>query len=113
MLPVIRRSAALDRLLAIFLQYGSWAACALVCAGVIVEALANAGIPDVTTRTFSEGALKAGVALFILLPVLRVILMLIAFVRQRNYKYTAVAASVLVIVVTSCVLGMRLASFGE
>jgi uncharacterized membrane protein len=106
---VIKSSAALERLLATLLQYGSWSACALIGAGVTVEALANAGLPDRITHTFSEEALKAGVALFILLPVLRVVVMFSVFARQRNYKYAAIAATVLSIVATGCVLGMRLA----
>jgi hypothetical protein len=110
---VIGSSAALDCLLAIVLQYGSWSACALICAGVTFEALAKAGLPDRMAHTFSEEALKAGVALFILLPVLRVLVMFMVFVRERNYKYAAIAATVPAIVATGCVLGLRLASFGE
>jgi hypothetical protein len=113
MKPVIRSSAALDRLLAIVLQYGSWSACVLICAGVTFEALANRGLPDRIAHTFSEEALRTGVALFILLPVLRVFVMFMVFARQRNYKYAAIAATVLAIVATGCVLGMRLASFAE
>ncbi|KXU85287.1 hypothetical protein CR51_40740 [Caballeronia megalochromosomata] len=84
--------ALLDRLLARFLQCGTWVACLLIGAGLI----------------FDGRALTAGIALFILLPVLRVVLMLGVFARQRNYLYVTIAATVLAVIVAGCVLGLRL-----
>jgi uncharacterized membrane protein len=85
-------SASLDRLLAGFLQCGTWAACALIGAGLFA----------------GTKALTAGVALFILLPVLRVVLMLAVFARQRDYLYATIAATVLLVIAAGCVIGMRL-----
>ncbi|WP_321795768.1 DUF1634 domain-containing protein [Caballeronia sp. J97] len=84
--------ATLDRLLAAFLQCGTWTACAMIGAGLI----------------FGSNALTAGVALFILLPVLRVVLMLAVFARQRNYLYVTIAATVLAVIAAGCVIGVRL-----
>ncbi|WP_244173395.1 DUF1634 domain-containing protein [Caballeronia temeraria] len=82
----------LDRLLASFLQCGTWAACALIGAGLFV----------------GTKVLTAGVALFILLPVLRVVLMLAVFARRRDYLYVTIAATVLAVIAAGCVIGIRL-----
>jgi Protein of unknown function (DUF1634) len=112
MKSITRSLAPLDRLLALFLQYGTWSACAFIGVGVMLEAIANAGVVAEGTDAYGDKALTAGVALFIVLPLLRVALMLVVFVRQRNYRYVAIAATVLVIVATGCVLGVRLAPAG-
>jgi uncharacterized membrane protein len=46
-----------------------------------------------------------GIALFILLPVMRLILMLGVFLHQRDYRFSAIAALVLVIVAAGLVVG--------
>ena len=90
---------ALDRVLARFLQFGTWAACVVIGAGLLLDAHA-AGT--------GAKALSAGVALFIVLPVLRVALMLAVFARQRNFLYVTIAATVLAVIAAGCVLGIRL-----
>jgi len=49
----------------------------------------------------------AGIALFILLPVLRVGVMLVFFLRARDYRYGAITALVLVIISISFLVGAR------
>ncbi len=46
-----------------------------------------------------------GIALFILLPVMRLILMLGVFLHQRDYRFSAIAALVLAIVAVGLVVG--------
>ncbi|SAK55660.1 hypothetical protein AWB79_02210 [Caballeronia hypogeia] len=94
-----RTSAALDRLLAAFLQFGTWAACAIVGAGMLLDAHAAGS---------GAATLSAGIALFILLPVLRLVLMLAVFARQRNFVYVTIAATVLAVIAAGCVIGVRL-----
>jgi uncharacterized membrane protein len=96
-------STPLEHLLAVFLRYGTWIACAMTGAGMALSTSPGA----VGTRT-----LTAGVALFILLPVLRLLLMFVVFARQRNYRYAVIAAAVLAIVATGAVLGVRLGPLG-
>ena len=48
--------------------------------------------------------MKAGVAAFILLPVARVALMLIIFLRERDYLYMAISALVLAIIATGLLI---------
>lgn len=89
----------LELLLAGLLRYGTWLAAAVTVLGL---ALAShpAGLRIVT----------AGIALFILLPVLRVLLMLFVFIAQRDYKFVAITAIVLTVIVAGCILGMHMAS---
>ncbi|WP_118179858.1 DUF1634 domain-containing protein [Paraburkholderia phosphatilytica] len=93
--------APLERLLAMFLQCGTWLACAMICAGIVSAADVHAAVSGATMLT-------AGVALFILLPVLRLLLMLAVFMRRRDYRYVAIAAAVLSIVAAGALLGVRL-----
>ena len=50
---------------------------------------------------FPTGAqvVTAGIGLFILLPILRVILMLTIFVKERDYKFSAAAAAVVLLII--------------
>jgi uncharacterized membrane protein len=85
------RHPQLERVLAAVLQYGTWLATAVIAAGLAM------------TRTRIA---TAGIALLILLPVLRVALMLIVFVRQRDYRLGAVAALVLLLIGLGFTLGI-------
>ena len=50
---------------------------------------------------------KVGIALFILLPTLRVLLMLLFFFRERDYRLAIIAALVLTIILLGFILGIR------
>ena len=47
----------------------------------------------------------AGIALLIALPVLRVFLMLVVFVRERDFTFSAIAMLVLAIILLGSMLG--------
>jgi uncharacterized membrane protein len=84
----------LEGLLAGVLHYGTWLACAVIALGLAVS---------------SNGHIvAAGIALLILLPVLRVALMLAVFLRQRDYRFSAIAALVLMIIFLGFALGLTL-----
>src|SRR3546814_16530367 len=53
--------------------------------------------------------ITAGIVLLILLPAFRVALMLIAFLRDRDYRFAVIAALVLIIIFSGFVFGMRTA----
>jgi uncharacterized membrane protein len=93
------RSLPLESLLAGVLHYGSWLASTVIAAGLVL-ALS-------TQNPTSMRLVAIGIALFILLPVLRVVLMLIVFLRERDYRFSAIAALVLAIIFLGCVLGTR------
>lgn len=91
-------SGPLESLLARLLYYGTLAASGLIALGLALSAgSAPVGMAVAT----------AGIALFILLPALRVATMLIFFLRARDYRYSAIAALVLLIIAFSLFVGMR------
>ena len=83
-------------LLAGLLRYGTWLASGVTGLGL---ALSFVGV---------EGAhgVAAGVALFIALPVLRVLVMLGAFLLNQDYRLVIVAAVVLMTVLAGLVIGL-------
>jgi hypothetical protein len=95
----LARHHELERLLARVLDQGTWLACAIIGAGWL---LAAAG--------WRSGLLiNGGIALFLLLPVVRVIIMLFVFVRERDYRFGIIAGVVLSIIVLGALLGARMA----
>lgn len=101
------RVSRLESLLAGLLKYGSWLASITIGAGFALALM------DSRTGTHNVAILPnmhivtAGIALFILLPSLRVLLMLIVFLRERDYRFTMIAALVLAIIVLGFVVGLR------
>jgi uncharacterized membrane protein len=89
---------ALERRLGALLGGGTWLASAVIAAGLLWPA----------SWPLSGGqVVMAGVATLILLPVLRVVLMLLAFVRGRDYRFAAVAGLVLAIIGSGLLAGLR------
>lgn len=99
----------LERILAVVLRYGTGLASGVIALGL---ALAAAGWPAGSNRLAVLSGIdvvSAGIALFILLPVLRVALMLAVFLFERDYRYAAIAALVLTIISLGFVFGMQTA----
>jgi hypothetical protein len=94
-------------MLAAVLHRGTWLASGVIALGLALAAFnGHAGAHPVTLMS-SDHVIAAGIALLILLPVLRVALMLVAFLRERDYRFGAIAALVLFIIVMGLVLGTR------
>jgi uncharacterized membrane protein len=91
----------MESLLASVLNVGTWLASAVIAAGLVLS-LFDQRMP------LSTGArvVTAGIGLFILLPILRVILMLTIFVKERDYKFAAAAAIVLLIIFAGFAIGI-------
>ena len=85
----------LEHRLAATLSCGTWLASAVIALGLLLPPLTQQGARIVTV----------GLALLILLPVLRVMLMLVAFLRARDFPLTAVAVLVLAIIGLSLAVG--------
>ena len=94
------KAPQLELLLAGLLRYGTWLASGVTGLGL---AMSLAG---------AEGAsvVAAGVALFIALPVLRVLVMLGAFILNRDYRLVVVAAVVLTTILAGLVIGLSLSN---
>jgi len=90
---------SLERLLASVLYYGTWLASAVIAVGLAMALIGG--------HPWAMRVVTAGILLLILLPVIRVTLMLIVFVRERDYRFGAIAAVVLAFIVLGFVLGAR------
>jgi len=80
-----------EQTIAALLWYGTWLASAVIGLGMVL------GVYDIV---------KAGVALFICLPIARVGLMLAIFLRERDYAYVAISALVLAIIGVGVLAGL-------
>lgn len=96
-------SVTTHRLIAWLLWYGTWVASAIIVVGMALEGL---GYGSGTALLGLNGydLVKAGVAMFILLPIARVMVMLIIFLYERDYAYTLIATLVLAIIATGMVM---------
>ena len=96
-----RRERAIARLL----RHGTWLASAITALGLAMDFVPAHFTAPYLSSLSGEGVMKAGIALFILLPVARVALMLGIFVRERDYSYAAIAALVLAIIALGVLFG--------
>lgn len=103
------RAPRLKWLLAGLLHYGTWLASAVIGLGVALALIDSriggrnlAHLPGMRIATI-------GIALLILLPSVRVLLMLVVFVRERDYRFGIIAALVLTIIFFGVVVGMHTA----
>ena len=94
-----------EQIIAALLWYGTWFASAVIAAGMALSALQQLeGLPGFGLSGYD--LVKAGVALFILLPVARVTLMLAIFLRERDYAYMVISALVLAIIGAGILIGL-------
>jgi uncharacterized membrane protein len=96
------RLPGLDQLLATVLHRGTWLGSSVIAFGLALQMAGWSGVSSVMIYT---RIITAGIALLVALPVLRVLLMLIVFVCQRDFRLSAIAMLVLVIIVVGSVLG--------
>ena len=85
-----------ELLLAGLLRYGTWLASGVTGLGLAMSLVGVEGTYVVA----------AGVALFIALPVLRVLVMLGAFIRDQDYRLVIVAAVVLMTILAGLLIGL-------
>jgi uncharacterized membrane protein len=106
------KTERLEGMLARLLNYGTWFSSAVTALGlalVLVEGylgVSALGRPSGTT------IVTAGIALLIMLPVLRLALMLVVFLRERDYMFGIVTAAVLTIIAFGTALGIYLPVHG-
>ena len=96
---------ALERLLARVLYAGTWLASVMIAIGIALALIDSRAGMRGTTIVPDMRVVTAGIVLFILLPVVRVTLMLIAFLRQRDFGLSAIAALVLLFIALGFVVG--------
>ena len=93
----------LDRLLAGVLHRGTWLGSTVIALGLALPIARGSGASSAMMCT---RIVTAGIALIIILPLLRVLLMLIVFVRERDYRFSAIATLVLAIILVGSALGV-------
>jgi hypothetical protein len=110
--PGATKVGRLESLLAGLLHYGTWLASAVIGVGLVLALMGwRAGVPDPASWS-GMCIVTWGIGLFIVLPVLRVTLMLVVFVYERDYRFVTIAAFVLAIIVAGLALGMHMAKQG-
>jgi uncharacterized membrane protein len=97
----------MNLLLARQLRYGIWLASSVTALGMIVALLGRWIVPHGHTITLGTNIVGKGIALIILLPILRVVLMLIVFLRERNYLFGMISCIVLMTIGASVMAGLH------
>jgi len=100
----VNKLQRLEELLAALLRYGSWSASAVIGLGFAL-ALIGPHLPGRNPAIVPHRIATMGIALFILLPMLRVLLMLLVFISERDFRFACIAASVLAIILLGVVVG--------
>jgi len=110
MTDAVSKSSPMESLLADVLLYGSCVASATIGLGLSLAWIDSRFGTHNLAIFPSISIVTVGIALFILLPVLRVALMLAVFLRERDYRFGIIAALVLTIIFLGCVVGARTTS---
>jgi uncharacterized membrane protein len=99
----MNRTSSLEQSLAALLRYGSWLASAAIGLGFALALIdSRVGTRNLAILPNLRIA-SMGIVLFILLPSLRVLLMLLVFIRERDFRFAAAAGLVLVIISLSVI----------
>ena len=102
----MNRAGRLEELLAAFLRYGSWSAVAAIGLGYTL-ALVGSHAPAWNLPVLSHMRIvRMGIALFILLPILRVLLMLLVFIREGDFRFAFISGIVLAVILLGIFLGV-------
>jgi uncharacterized membrane protein len=99
------RSGQLEELLAAFLRYGSWSALAAIGLGYVLALIGSHSSTRSLPVLPNIRIVRVGVVLFILLPILRVSLMLLVFIRERDFRFAFISGMVLAIILLGIFLG--------
>ena len=92
------RDPRLDAIIAKTLRWGAYVAFAVLLAALIAT-------PFVSSHTAGQ-LYRAGVLVMMATPGLRVLIAMLVFLRERDYKYSLVAAGVLLILLLGSVFGI-------
>jgi len=101
----LARHPELERRLASLLHGGTWLGCCVIGLGLILQVLGGRWFPAAAATQ----VVVAGIAVFLLLPILRVAVMLFVFLRERDYRFGLIAAAVLTVIALGAVLGAQMA----
>jgi hypothetical protein len=98
----MRRHGGLEKLLAGVLYLGSLLACSIIALGISLPVFSRLReLPS----AMGLKVIAAGISILIFLPALRVVLMLCAFVRDRDLLFSGISLLVLVIIALGAAMG--------
>jgi uncharacterized membrane protein len=100
----------IEECLAALLSYGSWLASGTIGLGFTLALIASNRRMQSVAILPNLRIAKTGIVLLILLPVLRVLLMLLVFIRERDFRLSLIAGLVLAIILLAIVLGLSATS---
>jgi len=100
-----RTSHQLKRVVAATLYWGTWVASAAVALGTALALWDSRAATGEISIHRGMRITTAGIALFVLLPIVRVTVMLLAFLRDRDYRFSVIAALVLAITLLGLLAG--------
>jgi uncharacterized membrane protein len=96
----------MEELLADLLRYGSWSASAAIGLGYALALIGSHSPPWNPGVLPNIRLVSAGIVLFILLPILRVLLMFLVFIRERDLRFAFISGVVLAIILLGIFLGV-------
>ena len=95
------KPVCLESLLAHLLNVGTSVASVVIGVGLVLSLFNQRASLPIATQLVT-----AGIGLFILLPILRVILMLAIYLKERDYRFSVAAAVVLLTIFAGCTIGI-------
>jgi len=96
----------LEESLAAFLRYGSWSASVVIGLGYAVALIGSHPPTQRLAALPNMRIVSGGIVLFILLPILRVLLMFLVFIRERDFRFAFISGTVLAIILLGIFLGV-------
>lgn len=91
----------LETLLASLLGWGTIVACAIIACGMTISFTSS-------DSTLSTRLINIGIALFLFLPIARVFVMTVAFIKQFDFVFALIGFLVLLIIAISAAVSMGL-----
>ncbi|MBN9603331.1 MAG: DUF1634 domain-containing protein [Afipia felis] len=91
----------LETLLASLLGWGTIVACAIIACGMAISFTSS-------DSTLSTRLINIGIALFLFLPIARVSVMTVAFIKQLDFVFALIGFLVLLIIAISAAVSMGL-----
>jgi uncharacterized membrane protein len=102
----VNRPGRLEELLAAFLRDGCWLALSIIGLGYALALISSYAPASRLPVPSSTPIVRLGIALLILLPIIRVVLMLAVFARERNFRFAFISGAVLAIILLGIFLGV-------
>jgi uncharacterized membrane protein len=102
----VNRPGRLEELLAALLRYGCWLALSLIGLGYTLAMIGSYAPASRLSVLSNTPIVRVEIALLILFPILRVVLMLVVFARERNFGFALISGAVLAIILLGIFLGV-------